>query len=332
MTSAYIGREDTVRQVYTQKQRQQLRELTGADPETVLTKEAVLADPSRTAGTEYLFSTWGMPAFTEEELARCFPALKAVFYAAGSVQEFARPFLSRGVKVFSAWAANAVPVAEYAAAQILLANKGYFASSRLCKSDYSSARAVFERFPGNYGCRVGILGAGMIGSRVIELLQGRVLEILVFDPFLPEERAAALGARKTNLEEIFSTCQTISNHLANNPQTVGMLNGALFERMGDTVTFLNTGRGAQVAEADLCDALEKRPLATAVLDVTWPEPPAADSRLSTLPNVVLTPHIAGSAGDEVHRMAACMIDEYRAYAAGEDTRYEVSLAMLRTMA
>ena len=64
---------------------------------------------------------------TEEQIAEYLPSLKAVFYAAGSVQAFARPFLNRGIQVFSAWAANAVPVAEYTVAQIILAGKGFYA-------------------------------------------------------------------------------------------------------------------------------------------------------------------------------------------------------------
>ena len=76
------------------------------------------------------FATWGMPALTKEEIARFLPRLKVVFYAAGTVQYFARPFLESGVRVFSAWAANAVPVAEYAFAQISLAAKGYFQAAK----------------------------------------------------------------------------------------------------------------------------------------------------------------------------------------------------------
>jgi phosphoglycerate dehydrogenase-like enzyme len=72
---------------------------------------------------EVVFATWGMPALSEEEIGQYLPELKAVFYAAGSVQDFARPFLNKGITVVSAWAANAVPVAEYTLAQILLANK-----------------------------------------------------------------------------------------------------------------------------------------------------------------------------------------------------------------
>ena len=94
------------------------------DDERVYTKAEVLSTPELFQNTEYIFSTWGMPQFTEEEIKRYLPSLKAVFYGAGSVQAFARPFLNCGVKVFSAWAANAVPVAEYTVAQILLAKPG----------------------------------------------------------------------------------------------------------------------------------------------------------------------------------------------------------------
>ncbi len=282
---------------------------------------------------EYIFSTWGMPAFTEEEIKACFPGLKAVFYGAGSVQQFAAPFLNCGVKVFSAWAANGVPVAEYTAAQIILANKGFFQTCvRMSAGDYPGARQVFGRYPGNYGKTVGIIGAGMIGKLVIEMLKNYKLPVKVFDPFLPGEKAAELGVEKCSLEELFSTCQVVSNHLANNAQTVGMLSGDLFRRMLPGATFLNTGRGAQVVEADLADTLKARPDLTAVLDVTFPEPPEAGHPFYALPNCFLTPHIAGSSGDEVHRMAEYMEQEFDLFVSGQPTRYEVSLKMLATMA
>ena len=82
------------------------------------------------ARTRVIFSSWGMPALTEAQIAAHFPNLEAVYYAAGTVQYFARPFLKRGVRVFSAWAANGVPVVEFTVAQIVLAGKGYFQSLR----------------------------------------------------------------------------------------------------------------------------------------------------------------------------------------------------------
>jgi len=295
--------------------------------------EEILENKDKFQNTEFIFSTWGMAEFTEEEIKEIFPSLKCVFYSAGTVQYFARPFLNLGIKVFSAWAANAVPVAEYTVAQIILSNAGYFMSSKTASNgDYYGAKEQFRKYRGNYGAKVGIIGAGMIGKLVIEMLKAYKLEVLVFDPFLPDSKAEEMGVKKTTLEELFSECEVVSNHLANNEQTKGMLNKALFEKMKPYATFLNTGRGAQVVEADLIDVLKNRPDLIAVLDVTDPEPPVADSEFYSLPNCILTPHIAGSSGDEVHRMAEYMITEYENYINGKENNYEVTLEMLKTMA
>ncbi len=300
----------------------------------IYSKNDVISHPEIFRDTEYIFSTWGMPVFTKEEVLQYFPLLKCVFYGAGSVQNFARAFLESNVKVFSAWGANAVPVAEYTVAQILLANKGYFLSSKKIKSTESRKKAAeyTHTMPGNFATRVGIIGAGMIGKMVIERLKAFNLEVLVYDPFLSDEKAMELGAKKTSLEEIFSTCQTISNHVANLPETVGMFTYDLFKLMKDNAVFINTGRGAQVIEDDLIRILTEKPHVTAVLDVTYPEPPVDGSKLYELENVILTPHIAGSAGNEVMRMGEYMLDQFIKYKNGLNYEYEVTLKMLETMA
>ena len=315
--------------IYLCESETDLRSVYGTQ-EKIYCKADVLQAPENFRDTEYIFSTWGMPIFTEEEIKAHLPDLKAVFYGAGTVQKFARPFLNCGVKVFSAWAANGVPVAEYTVAQIILANKGFFKSMRY--TDRAIASAVFRKYPGNYGVKVGIIGAGMIGKMVIRKLRDYCLEVLVFDPFLPDVTAAELGVKKVTLEEIFSQCQVVSNHLANNAQTKGMLHGKLFETMLPYATFLNTGRGAQVVEADLIRVLTDRPDLTAILDVTSPEPPVEGSPLYSLPNCILTPHIAGSAGNEVRRMGQYMEEEYKNLLANRPCKYEVTLEMLETMA
>lgn len=302
-----------------------------ADGKT-LTKEELLSHPD--VGTvQYLFSTWGMPAFTHAEIRESLPAAEAVFYGAGSVQGFARPFLEEGVMVFSAWAANGVPVAEYTFAQIILASTGFFCRLHTPGSGYTWNNRRDAGWPGNYETKVGIIGAGMIGKMVIERLHTLdKVDILVFDPFLPSDAAEKLGVTKCDLATLFAECDVISNHLANNPQTVGMLDGKLFATMKPTATFINTGRGAQVVEPDLIAALQEVPTRCAVLDVTWPEPAAPDSPFYTMPNVYLTPHIAGSLGNEVHRMAELMREEAEAFTMGKETRYSVTLKMLETMA
>lgn len=299
----------------------------------VYSSSEVTADPNAFAEVEYIFSTWGMPTMTEEDIRRCFPRLKCVFYAAGSVQAFARPFLACGVRVFSAWAANAVPVVEYTLAQIILANKGFFAHAREMKQGNREACKLMKTaYPGNYGENVGIIGVGMIGSQVAERLKSYKLNVLAFDPFLSDERAESLGIRKATLDEIFANCRVVTNHMANNEQTQGMLDYKYFSEMLPYSTFINTGRGAQVVEEDLVRVLEERDDVTAILDVTFPEPPAKGHPFYRLPNCFLTPHIAGSLVNETHRMAEYIIEEYNRFISGEPCRYEVNEKMLETMA
>lgn len=324
--------EAAARKVYTDPLFARLSQLAEI-PNRVYSKDDVLREKGSFDQVRFIFSTWGMPEFEKEEIRAIFPSLEAVFYAAGSVQRFARPFLELGIRVFSAWAANGIPVAEYTFAQITLGMKGFYQSSRIFKEKgRKAAREIFLRYPGNYDSAVGLLGAGMIGKLVIEKLRALNVKVLVFDPFLPDEKAKELGVEKADLATVFSSCHVVSNHLANNEATKGMLKKEHFAAMLPYATFLNTGRGAQVVEEDLIDVLKEREDLTAVLDVTFPEPPEEDSAFYTLPNVILTPHIAGSEGNEVRRMTEYMLEEAEAVLAGKPTRYEVTLEMLKTMA
>lgn len=324
--------EATFRRVYADDVIDAIAALTRLDA-TVYRRRDLANDPAAFSDAAYLFSTWGMPTLSETEIQTYLPNLKCVFYAAGTVRQFAAPFLRCGVKVFSAWAANAVPVAEYTTAQIVLAGKGFFQAARLAGGgNYAQAKRQASLCSGNYGAKIGIIGAGMIGKRVIRLLKAYDFSVLVFDPFLPDDAARELGVQKTSLERLFRSCSVVSNHLADNAQTRGLLTYPLFSSMPRGAVFLNTGRGAQVVEADLCAALRERPDLTAVLDVTDPEPPPPDSPLFGLANCFLTPHIAGSSGDEVRRMSESMLAEFQAHLQNRPTRCEVTQEMLKTMA
>ena len=281
---------------------------------------------------EIIFSTWGMLKLTCEQIKEYLPSLCAVFYAAGTVQYFARPFIECDVRVFSAWAANSVPVAEIAASEIILANKGFFRRRVHSREEWKTEDPSLL-YPGNFRTKVGLLGAGMIGKGVIKNLAHTDLDIYVFDPFLPDNVAKSLGVEKKDLDWIFENCNVISNHLANNAETRGMITKKHFDKMGAGAVFINTGRGAQVVEADMIAAMKEVPTRAAILDVTDPvEPPAPDSELYTLPNVFLTPHVAGSIGNECFRLGEYMFAEFEAFSGGEATKYEVTAKMLETMA
>jgi phosphoglycerate dehydrogenase-like enzyme len=222
-------------------------------------------------------------------------------------------------------------VAQFVTAQVLLALKGYFAAQRICRT--SQGRSTFSNhYRGIFGNTISLLGAGMVGTKTIECLKPYGFHVLVHDPFLSPARAANLDVTPVTLDEAFEHGDVVSNHIADLPATRGMLTGSLFERMPPYATFINTGRGATVDEPGMLAVFSRRPDLTALLDVTYPEPPAPDSPIYQLDNVLLSPHIAGSLGREVLRQADTVIAEFHRLREGEPLRYAVSLEMLKTMA
>lgn len=299
-------------------------------------KEDVIKAKDKFKNVRFIFSTWYMPLFSEREIKELFPDLEAVFYAAGTVKYFAEPFLNAGIRVFSAASANAIPVAEFAASQIILANKGYYQAQLECKKpffrlSYRKAYAVTKHKVGNYNANIGIIGAGAVGKKVIELLAPYNLSIYVTDPYLNDNDAKALDVKKVAMDELFRRCDVISNHLPDIPETKGLLDYKLFSVMKDGTTFINTGRGAQVIEKDLVRALKMKKYSCALLDVTSHEPLWPWSPLNWTKNVFLTPHIAGSLSQEEQRMAEYMYRAFDNYSRGQRDPTEVDLEMIAKM-
>ncbi len=326
--AALFGAPHRIANVYAQGRRERLAALTTLYP-AVVTGENFDEHAPHLREVQVVFATWGMPSLSPQQL-QALPALRAVFYAAGSVQHFARPLLERGVVVVSAWQALAATVAEFVLAQILLANKGYWRNRHTYRSPAEYASAFRGR--GNCGATVALLGAGAVGRHLIQRLRPFDIRVIVFDPFLSGEDAAQLGVEKVSLEDAFARADVVSNHLANKPETSKLLGAPLFNQLRDDATFINTGRGATVNEDALLDALRARPSLTALLDVTEPEPPVSGSPFYNLPNAHLTSHIAGSIGGEVLHLADVCIEEFTAWRNNEPLHYAVSLEMLERLA
>ncbi len=282
--------------------------------------------------TDIVFATWGMPHLSKKDIEEYFPNLKALLYAAGTVQGFAKEFLERNIMVSSAWRANAVPVAEFTFAQIILSQKGYFQAAARAKKNEAGAYLHHYRQPGNYKTNIGIIGAGAIGSLVCERLKTLDCKVFVYDPFLSDEKARQLNVTLTDLETIFKTCDVISNHLANKKELIGIFDYKLFSKMKPYATFINTGRGDQVVEKDLARAMKEKRTRTALLDVTRTDVITAANPMTRQRNIIQSPHIAGSAGQEVWRMAEYMIEEYDRLKNEEPLKHEVTLDLLTTMA
>jgi len=315
MKVAFIGDEARIAEVFAKGRREEIESRAEVLPGVVSPNDTRLSD------IDALFSTWGMPKLTNEQLDTM-PRLKALFYAAGAVDHFSRPLVDRGIQISSAWQANAVPVAEFTIAQILLSCKGYFKNLHEYSTNPERGAACF-RGPGAYGETVALLGAGAVGTKVIELLRPFRLDVIVFDAFLTQERADDLQVRKVSLETAFREALVISNHLLDVPDTYGLVNSKLLESMHPNATFINTGRGRTVVSEDLVRVLGRRPDLTALLDVTDPEPLPPDHQLRALPNTLVTSHIAGSIGAEVLRLADCAIEEFERFRQGQPLRYQV---------
>jgi phosphoglycerate dehydrogenase-like enzyme len=297
----------------------------------VLTVAEVESAGDSLAGIEAVFSTWGMPRLTSDQLDRL-PNLRAVFYGASSVKNFAPPLLERGITVVSAWSANAIPVAEFALAQILLGLKGYFRNTAACRAGAWSRGAKPLHGDGAFGATVALLGYGQVARHLRRFLALHQITVLVVDPTLSDDEARRDEVERVDLAEAFRCATVVSNHLPALESTRQVITGDLLRRLPPGGVFINTGRGMSVAEAELVAVATARSDLTFLLDVTDPEPPPADSPLHGLPNIHLSSHIAGSLGRECHRMAERLLEEFLAWREGRPLRHAVSAAMLPVLA
>ncbi|MEW2006044.1 hydroxyacid dehydrogenase [Microbacterium sp. NPDC079208] len=315
--------------VFDDARRARLRTLvaTGTPLHTPTLDAAAAAD--RVSGIEVLVTGWGAPLLDAALLDRL-PRLRAVFHAAGSVRGVVSDaFWERDILLTSAAEANAAPVAEYTLAMILLSGKRALLPLRGddAQRDLRIGPRVTGRI-GNLDRTVGIVGFSRIGRRVVDLLRPFPgLQVLVADPYADAEEVAAAGARLVPLHALLPAVDLLSLHAPALPATRGMIGRAQLAALHDGATVLNTARGALLDhDALLAECASGR--LDAILDVTDPEPLPPDHPLLHLPNVAVTPHLAGSLGTEAHRLADAALDELEAWVAGRPPRHPVHRADL----
>jgi phosphoglycerate dehydrogenase-like enzyme len=315
--------------IYSPPERREIERLVDiyAPPQT---KESVQKNPAILREAEVIFSGWGMVVMDEAFLAAA-PDLKAVFYGAGSIRGIVTDaFWDSGIIITSSYAANAVPVAEYTLAQILFSLKRgwYFALTTKREGRYPPRDPVL----GNYGSTVGLISLGMVGRRVCELLRPFDLKIIAYDPYVMAEDAAGPNVELCPLDEIFRRADVVSLHTPWLKETEGMITGAHLAAMKTNATFINTARGAIVREQEMIGVLQQRPDLWAILDVTYPEPPEPGSPLYTLPNVILTPHIAGALDAERRRQGQIVVDQLKKFLNNEPLDWAISREKAKIMA
>lgn len=276
------------------------------------------------ADVEILLTSWGVPLLTSERLERM-PKLRAVFHCAGTVRSFASDELwERGILVTNGADANAIPVAEFTFASIVLAGKKAHVlanDARTHREDWSYSTQRGEL--GNIGRVIGVIGFSRIGTRVVQLVQQlQDVTVLVSDPHADPLAVEAAGGRLVPLAELLPASDIVTVHAPALPETRHLIGAPELRAMKDHSTLINTARGSLVDTR----ALEVE-CATgrihALLDVTEPEPLPRDSVLYDLPNVVITPHIAGSLGTETRRMSDAALDDLERYLSGQELLAQV---------
>ncbi len=309
---------------FQEPQLRRLRSLTElADPVPVTDLDA--ADVrSRLREVEVLVTSWGCPELTAERLADA-PKLRAIFHCAGTVRTFVTDEVwRRGILVTTAADENAIPVAEFTLAAVIFAGKKapFLAQDAREHRDtwsYAASRGELS----NRGRTIGVVGFSRTGRRVTDRLRSLEVDILVADPYADPAEVSAAGAHLVPLPELLRRCDVLTLHVPALPSTRHLIGAKELALLRRGATVINTARGAVLDTAALESECATGRL-DAILDVTEPEPLPADSLLYDLPNVMITPHIAGSLGSETRRMSESALDELERYLSGKPPRAAVT--------
>lgn len=281
-------------------------------------------------GSTVIVTSWDSPKIDKEILDVC-PDLKAVIHGAGSVKPIVSDeFIARKIRITNSAVAIGEGVAESALGFAISACKGFYQLNQdtadgLWQENIKTAVTDF------YDITVGVISGGYVGKHMVKLLKNFHVDILMYDPILTKEQIAEIGAEKVELSELLSRSDVVSIHAPAIPATENMLNKDNLCLMKDGALLINTARGTIVNEADLIEELKSGRI-YACLDVTNPEPPAKDNALRNMKNVVLTPHIAGTATNGLRRVALHVCEEIARLLNGEMMRTEVNLDNLSKLA
>jgi D-3-phosphoglycerate dehydrogenase len=212
----------------------------------------------------------------------------------------------RGIPVLNAPAGNTVSAAELTMALLLALARNVVPSDRSVRAG-EWKRSRFSGFEIR-GKGLGVLGAGRIGAEVVRRARAFGMRVLVYDPYLTQERVRELGVERLPLEEVLSRSDFVSLHLPLTPSTEGMIGSPQLSLMKPTAMIINVARGGIIDEGAVAAALKEGRLAGAAFDVYAEEPLAEDSPLRDAPNTILTPHL-GASTREAQELVATEIAE-----------------------
>lgn len=276
-----------------------------------LTEEEMLQEA---AEADIILCGWGTLMFTGELLKKL-PKLKILAYTGGSMRSVvSADAFDCGVKILTGNHIFAKSVAEACLAYSLCALRQMEKYMKLVRDGGWRPESWENR--GLFGKKIGIIGFGEIAKNFVKLLAPFDTEIFVHSGHLTEEEAKAYGVILAEREEIFSSCDIVSIHLAMNEKNRGCINRSLMERLKPNAVLMNTARGGVIDEAAMVELLEQKRF-VAALDVYAEEPLPLDSKLRTLENVVALPHMGGPTIDMREYIVNSFAKDFLAFSEGK---------------
>jgi len=233
---------------------------------------------------------------------------------------------AHGVRVVDTTHGSSLPVAEWALGMMLIGLRNAGAQFRRLIDHQEYQRSMDDpgfRTGELTGRTVGLIGLGHIGRRLIELLQPFHCRVLVHDPYVPKEVALAVGAQLTSLDHVMADADVVVCCAPITPRTQGMLGVRELDLLKPDSVFVNVSRGA-IVDSQALIARAARGDIRVSLDVFDPEPIPAESGIRDLPNVFLSPHIAGVTAACRPRFFSFMVDELERFFAGHETMFDIT--------
>ena len=306
----------------------EVAEVIGGDQEA---SEIAATLPSLLADADACLTGWGTPPLPESALDSA-RHLRLIAHTAGSVKRLVPPSIfARGIIVCHAANIIADAVAEYTILTILLGLRRVHEMDRALKAGTVWRDAVSAPQWLLARRTVGLVGMGYVGRKVARLLGVFGPRLLVYDPYLSGEDAAALGGESVLLDDLCSDSDIVSVHAPTTPETHHLIGARQLARLHDGAVFINCARSWVVDQEALLETLRTGRI-WAALDVFDQEPLPVDSPFRALPNVLLTPHQAGHTRDSYQEQGAAMVAEIARYFNGEELTYRIAPERFAQMA
>jgi len=287
----------------------------------------------RIASADAIVTGWGTAPFDAAHLAQA-KKLQIIAHSAGSVKYLfpgdivQKTLIPRGIIVFSGNHAIAYNVAESALGLMIACARDFSEYTIHCRESGGWRTDALRTNPqGLHGAVVGVVGASKVGREMLKLLKPFDCTVLVYDPYLSDYEAGALGIQKASLNEVFERSDYITVHAPQTDETHHMIRGAHLKKMKDGAVLVNTSRGSVLDEKALVAELKTGRI-RAALDVTDPEPPVDDHPFRRMTNVMLLPHLSGAGKYGYLKIGELALQALEDHFAGRPVEGAVNLAQL----